>query len=385
MKKRLAILGSTGSIGEQALDVVRRHRDRLEVVALATGKSEARLIEQAREFRAGYVAIADKSSYQALKEALTCQVEAGMDAVVHAAELAEVDQVLVAISGAAGILPTLKAVECRKMVGLANKESLVAAGEVIMPRSRQSGAVIIPVDSEHSAVFQCLRDEGRYAKMIWLTASGGPFRGYSREQLANVTPEQALQHPNWIMGPKITVDSATMMNKGLEVIEAHHLFGLEYDCIKVVLQPRSIVHSMVEFNDGSFLAHMGVPDMRIPIQYAFSYPERWEAPAPAMNPWELGELQFLPPDFNNFPALSLAYEAGRMGGTMPAVMNAANEMAVSYFLQRMLKFTGIPELVQRVMERHEGSVKKSDITINDILEADRWAREEAAGLVKELV
>lgn len=381
MKKRLSIIGSTGSIGEQALDVVRKHPDKFEVVAIGTGRNARRLAEQAREFGVSYVALFDKEGYDELSRECSADIGYGREAIEYIAQLEDVDQVLVAVSGAAGIFPALKAAQAGKQIALANKESLVAAGEIIMPMLKRTGATILPVDSEHSAIFQCIRNEAKSVERLWLTASGGPFRGFDIQELSEVGPEMALRHPNWSMGQKITIDSATLLNKGLEVIEAHHLFNVDYNNIEVVIHPESIIHSMVEFNDGALLAHLGVPDMRIPIQYAFTYPERWESPAQRLDLFKTGRLQFERPDNKNFPALQLAYQAGRQGGTMPAVMNAANEVAVQEFLSKRLSFIGIVNLVEKTMNKHDCIY---DPGLEDILAADAWAREVSCELLKEL-
>ncbi len=378
--KKIAIIGSTGSIGIQALDVVRQNPDKLKVVALAAGQNATKVAEQAAEFKADYAAVFEAGSYPELADRCECWVGQGRDAIGFIASLQEVDLVLVAVSGAAGIWPTYKAITSGKTVGLANKESLVAAGEVIMPLVGALGSRIIPVDSEHSAIYQCLQEEAKSLHQIWLTASGGPFWETAKEDLFTVTAEQALRHPKWNMGPKISIDSATLMNKGLEVIEAHHLFAVNYDQINVVIHPQSIVHSLVEFVDGSFLAQLGIPDMRIPIQYAFSFPERWETVSRRLDLMKVGKLEFLAPDNAKFPALELAFVAGRKGGTMPAVMNAANEVAVSSFLQGKLSFMGIVSAVEAVMGRHQ--VIDSP-TLSEIMAADDWAREVCYRYIKE--
>lgn len=370
--KRIAIIGSTGSIGVQALDVIRHHQDKLEVVALAAGSNVRLLAEQVAEFKAEYAAVFENESYPELTRRCECWTGQGHEAIAYLASLEDIDLVLIAVSGAAGINPTYNAVTAGKTVGLANKESLVAAGDIIMPLARSCGSRILPVDSEHSAIFQCLQGEEKSVSRLWLTASGGPFREMKAEELQSVTPDQALRHPKWNMGKKITIDSATLMNKGLEVIEAHHLFAVSYDHISVVIHPQSIVHSLVEFVDGSLLGHLGVPDMRIPIQYAFSYPERWEAVGKRLGMADLGELTFSPPDLQKFPALELAMAAGRQGGTMPAVMNAANEIAVGAFLEGKLGFTGIVNTVEKVMGQHQLIAHPS---LSEIMAADGWARE----------
>lgn len=381
MRKRVAVIGSTGSIGVQALDVIRKKSDELELVALAAACCDQLLMDQIQEFQPAFAAVADEGDAGRLASCCVGWSGAGMDAVTSLSALPEVDQVLIAVAGAAGILPTYEAVKAGKQVALANKESLVAAGDIIMPAAKEYGAVIVPVDSEHSAIFQCLRDEARYAEFLWLTASGGPFRRCTLQELQAVTVEMALRHPRWNMGPKITIDSATLMNKGLEVIEAHHLFQMSYDKIKVVIHPESIIHSMVEFTDGSYLAHLGVPDMRIPIQYAFSYPARWQAPCERLDLIAAAALHFEAPDTQRFPALALALDAGRTGGTMPAVMNAANEIAVQSFLKHRLAYTVIPEIVGEIVAQHTVVHQPS---MDDILAADRWARTTSTELIERM-
>lgn len=378
--KRIAIIGSTGSIGVQALDVIRHHQDKLEVVALAAGNNARLLSEQVAEFKPEYAAVYKNESYPELTARCDCWTGQGFEAMAYLASLEDVDLVLVAVSGAAGINPTYNAVTAGKTVGLANKESLVAAGDVIMPLAKSTGSRILPVDSEHSAIFQCLQGEEKSVSRLWLTASGGPFREMNAGELQFVTPEQALRHPKWNMGKKISIDSATLMNKGLEVIEAHHLFAVSYDQISVVIHPQSIVHSLVEFVDGSLLGHLGVPDMRMPIQYAFSYPERWEAVGERLDLANLGELNFSPPDLQKFPALELAMTAGRKGGTMPAVMNAANEIAVGSFLEGKLGFNGIVNTVEKVMGQHQVIAHPS---LSEIIAADSWAREACIRYIEE--
>ncbi len=372
--KRIIILGSTGSIGSQALEVIAMHPESYEVLALAAWNEHEALLEQIKVFRPRYALLSEAQACSELKRQAPAGVDilCGTEQMESLASLPEADVVLVALSGAVGIKPTLAAIRQGARVALANKETLVAAGDVVMREVRQRQTELIPVDSEHSAIFQCIRDEGRFLENIWLTASGGPFFSSTVEELEAVTPELALCHPNWAMGPKITIDSATLMNKGLEVIEAHHLFQLGYDKIKVVVQRESVIHSMTEFVDGSFLAHLGAADMRIPIQYAFSYPERQVSPARHLDFRTLGTLQFARPDTERFPALALAFEAGRAGGTMPAVLNAANEIAVGLFMEGRLGFTGIPALVRNVMDRH--SIEKAD-SLESVLEADAWARQ----------
>lgn len=378
--KKIAIIGSTGSIGTQALDVVRKHPDKLKVVALAAGRNVGLLTEQVREFKPDYAAIDFEGAYSQLSRDCDCWTGQGMEAIASLAALEEIDLALIAVSGAAGIWSAYQAAGCGKTIGLANKESLVAAGSLIMPLAAAKGAVLLPVDSEHSAIFQCLQGDKRTVRKIWLTASGGPFRGHSQASMVSVTREQALRHPKWSMGAKITVDSATLMNKGLEVIEAHHLFGISYDNIDVVVHPQSVIHSMVEYVDGAVLGHLGVPDMRIPIQYAFSYPDRWESPAPRLDLLQLAQLDFEAPNRADFPALDLAYAAGRRGGTMPAVMNGANEAAVDSFLKDEIGFLDIAAAVEKVMARHSVI---DEPNLEEIMESDLWARQACRSVLKQ--
>mgnify|MGYP005833949479 CR=1 FL=1 len=376
--KKIVILGSTGSIGRQALEVVRQFPGRLKVVGLAAGRNWRLLAGQALEFRPEAVAVAGREEAEMLAAALgtgaRVRIFSGGEGLCEMAGLPGADLVLVAVSGVAGLLPTVEAIRAGKNIALANKETLVAAGELVMNLAAARGVQIFPVDSEHSAVWQCLQDApaARVAKIV-LTASGGPFLKEPAD-LREVTVEQALAHPNWKMGKKVTVDSATLMNKGLEVIEARWLFGLNYDQIQVVIHPQSIVHSLVEFVDGSTLAQLGVPDMRVPIQYALTYPERWPAPLPRINWDEPVQLTFAPPDTGRFRCLALALAAGREGGTMPAVLNAANEVAVDAFLRGAVGFPAIPEIVERVMSAHRVAAVRE---LADVLAADRWARERA--------
>lgn len=382
---RLAILGSTGSIGRQALDVAERNPERIEVVALAANSNASLLAEQARAFGVARIALADPEAAAAFNASVApgdpfVAAEAGPGAVVAMADAATdgADVVLNALVGAAGLRASLAAVRSGATLALANKESLVVGGELIMPLVE--GDRLLPVDSEHSAIFQCLLGEGRddVAK-IWLTASGGPFRSKNRAEIAEMTTEQALAHPTWNMGPKITIDSATLMNKGLEVIEAHHLFAVGYDDIRIVVHPQSCVHSMVEYRDGSVKAHLGATDMRIPIQYALSYPRRWEAPLAPVDFTTLGALEFLAPDTDTFGCLRLAIEAGKTGGTAPAVLNAANEVAVAAFLGGRLGFLGIEWVVEQALE----ALPSEPVTSLEQLEAtDAEARRVAAGAVE---
>ncbi len=377
---RVVILGSTGSIGKQALEVIDLHADRFKVVGLAARDEIDELAMQVEKYHPTMVAIGQEGCYQSLKTRLGMgyHVVAGVEGMCELADQEDVDVVLVAVSGAIGIMPTLAGINRSRRIALANKETLVAAGDMVMSAARAKGAPIIPVDSEHSAIFQCLAGETEHLRNIWLTASGGPFRDSTQQELEGVTVDMALKHPNWKMGPKITIDSATMMNKGLEVIEAHHLFGVSYDHIKVLIQKESVIHSMVELVDGSFLGHLGAADMRIPIQYALSYPLRLISPASALDFSQIGCIHFQSPDLARFPLLSAAYEAGRVGGTLPAVMNAANEIAVYRFLNGEIGFLDIARLVEQVMNAH-GIL--SSPSLEDVFAADKWAREHCQDLI----
>lgn len=376
---RVAILGSTGSIGRQALDVATRSDGRVEIVALAANSNDTLLVEQARAHRVTSVALADPAAAARAAEALGtgADVGAGADGVTELAARDDVDLVLNALVGAAGLRATVAALSSGTTLALANKESLVVGGEFVT--SLASPGQLIPVDSEHSAIHQCLVGEpvDRVSR-LWLTASGGPFRGRLRADLAGITATEALAHPTWTMGPKISIDSATLMNKGLEVIEAHHLFGIDYDLISVVVHPQSVVHSMVEFSDGSVKAHLGTTDMRIPIQYAFSTPDRWDAPVAPLDFTTLGTLEFMPPDTSTFSCLALAYDVGRAGGTLPAAMNAANEIAVEAFLQNRCGFLDIERIVRTVVEGHSPEPIAS---IEQLESVDRSAR----GLARSLL
>jgi 1-deoxy-D-xylulose-5-phosphate reductoisomerase len=378
---RVAILGSTGSIGRQALDVAEKHGDRVEVVALSANRNAELLAEQVRKHDVRLIALADTdAAIEASRLLLDTEVGEGADAIEALACDPDVDLVLNALVGAAGLRATVAALRAGKTLALANKESLVVGGEFVTALAKPGQ--LIPVDSEHSAIYQCLVGENpAEVTRIWLTASGGPFRGRTRKQLAEVTPAAALAHPTWAMGPKITIDSATLMNKGLEAIEAHHLFGVDYDAITPVVHPQSCVHSMVEFADGSVKAHLGATDMRIPIQYAFSHPERWSAPLAPVDFTTIGSLDFEPPDLKTFRALAIALEAGRTGGTMPAAMNAANEVAVAAFLAGRIRFTDIDETVARVMHDHDSVPIES---LEQIEFVDVWARDAAKRAIAAL-
>ena len=363
-KRRIAILGSTGSIGRQALDVIRQHRDLFEVELLTANNSSELLIQQAIEFDANCVVICNEDKYREVADALQphyIKVFAGMKSVCDLVQGDNIDIVLTSMVGFSGLESTIAAVKAGKTIALANKETLVAAGHIVMDLAARHRARILPVDSEHSAIFQCLMGSaGADIEKIHLTASGGPFRTWSREDISKATRQQALNHPNWSMGSKITIDSATMMNKGLEIIEARWLFGTPGDKIDVVIHPESIIHSMVEYADGSVIAQMGHPDMREAIQFAFSFPHRLPLDNKKLNFAELGSMSFEAPDLERFPALGLAYEALRKGGNMPCIMNAANEAAVAAFLQEKIGFYDITDVVRETMETSE-FVKFPDI------------------------
>jgi len=372
--KRIAILGSTGSIGTQALNVIRRHRDRFAVEVLCAGSNADLLVQQALEFNPNAVAIADETKYHVVKEALEpkgIKVFSGASSMVDLMEMDTIDMVLASIVGFAGLRPTLRALERGKAVALANKETLVVAGSIVTAAARRHRAPLLPVDSEHSAIFQCLVGEGSAVDKILLTASGGPFRGRSREELAAVTLEQALRHPNWSMGRKVTIDSATLMNKGLEVIEAQWLFGVDVDNIEVLVHPQSVVHSMVQFADGSIKAQLGIPTMETPIQYAFSFPERIESHLPRLDFAQYPTLTFEKPDRATFRCLDLAYSAIRRGGNMPCVMNAANEVAVQQFIEGKIGFLDIADRVEAAMQ---SAPFIPDPTLDDLFETDNEIR-----------
>jgi len=372
--KQVAVLGSTGSIGRQTLEVVHALPHRFRIIGLAAGKNIDLLANQINEFKPRFVYYQDRKAQPRPADA-----EYEFLSLEEMASHPQVDIVVMATSGKWGLSPTLAAVKAGKRVALANKESLVMAGEIITNEAKLNGAQIMPVDSEHSAIWQCLSGETQKATQLILTASGGPFHHYSSAQLAQVTAEQALRHPSWRMGRKVTIDSATLMNKGLEVIEAHWLFDMPFDSIKVLVHPQSIVHSMVEFIDGSIKAQLGFPDMRLPIQYALSYPERLANPQlPRLN-WEaIKNLSFEQPDLDTFPCLKLAIEAGRKGGTYPTVLCAADEAAVELFLSQGIKFIDIARLVQQALEEHQAI---SHPTLEEIMAADNWARERVRQLV----
>lgn len=383
-KKKIAILGSTGSIGTQALDVISQHPDLFEARVLTAGRRADLLIDQARRFLPDAVVIADESQYHYVQEALAelpVKVYAGEEALCQVVEGEQIDIVLTALVGFAGLKPTLHAINARKAIALANKETLVVAGELVMQRALARQAPILPVDSEHSAIFQCLAGERSPIEKIILTASGGPFRLMERERLAAVTPTEALKHPNWQMGAKITIDSATMMNKGFEMIEAKWLFGVSPTDIEIVVHPESIIHSAVQFADGAVKAQLGMPDMRVPIQYALSYPQRLTLNTPKLDLFTLGHLTFEKPDMERFACLALAYEATQSGGNKPCVLNAANEVANLAFREGRLGFLQIAEVIAETMARTPFVAEPS---LDTYLATDKEARAICADLIAGL-
>jgi 1-deoxy-D-xylulose-5-phosphate reductoisomerase len=383
-RKRVVVLGATGSIGESALKVGHDIPDRMEIVGLAANSNAEKLAAAANKTRAKAVCLVDESKMSILRDALEYKpkIFSGEKGLCEIASMADADMVLIAIVGTGGLRPALAAIEAGKDLAVASKEILVMAGEIVMRAARTKNVHVLPVDSEHNAIFQCL--EGKHVsdiRRLILTASGGPFRETPQKDFDAITPEQALKHPTWNMGPKITVDSATLFNKGLEMIEAHWLFGVEMKRVEVVIHPQSIVHSMVEFADGSTLAQLSYSDMCFPIQYAVTWPERVPNTLPPLDFAKLSKLEFYPPRYDDFPALNLARKAGETGGTLPAVMNAANEMAVAAFLDRQVRFPQIWQIVAQVMDRHR-AVAHPDL--DAILRADQWARGEATRIVKSL-
>ncbi|MCS7337714.1 MAG: 1-deoxy-D-xylulose-5-phosphate reductoisomerase [Verrucomicrobiae bacterium] len=381
--KNVVLLGSTGSIGASTIKVAEDLQDRIRLVGLAAGNNAELLLEQARRFRPIAISINDPNKARALQSALgsLCQVFSGQEGLIRLATLPAAHIVLIAIVGTAGLQPALAAIRAGKDIAIASKEILVMAGEIVMSEARKHGVRVLAVDSEHSAVFQCI--DGRpidSVKKIWLTASGGPFRTTPKEEFANITVERALQHPCWVMGRKITIDSATLFNKGLEMIEARWLFDIGIDRVDVLVHPQSVVHSLVEFVDGSILAQLSTPDMCLPIQFALTYPERVPSTRVQTDLAKLGCLTFEQPDLERFPSLILARRAGETGGTLPAVLNAANEVAVEAFLQERISFLQITDIVRIVMARHEVTQHP---TLEQILSADAWARAEATRLIEE--
>ncbi len=376
-RKNLILLGSTGSIGTQTLSVVEKWPQYFSIIALAAGTNIKLLEEQARKYKPSFVSAAREKEAEELRKNLKdtgIKVFCGEEGLWEIASLPGADWVINALVGFDGLKPTVAALRQGKNVALANKETLVAGGKLIMDLAEEKGVTIVPIDSEHSAIFQCLQGENRdRVSKIILTASGGPFRGFTLEELSRVTLAQALKHPNWVMGRKITIDSATLMNKGLEVLEAQILFGLNLEQIEVLVHPQSIIHSMVEFVDGSVIAQLGVPDMGVPIQYALTYPDRWPNSFERLNWQETRKLTFEMPDLESFSCLKLAYEAGKAGGTMPAVMNAANEIAVNMFLENRISFLDIPRIIKQTVNKHKVISRPS---LSDIIRVDREVREQ---------
>ena len=382
--KRITILGSTGSIGTQTLDVVRKNKDKFQVVAISDNSSIDLLLEQIMEFSPKYVAVYNKESALKLKEMIpeniNIEVLSGMDGLVKICQLEEVNVVLTAVVGMIGLVPTMAAIKAKKTIALANKETLVTAGELVMSEAKKNNVEILPVDSEHSAIFQCLNGERKQdIEKIILTASGGPFRGKKREELVNVTKNEALKHPNWDMGRKISIDSSTLMNKGLEVIEAKWLFDVDVEDIEVVVHPQSIIHSMVSFRDSSVISQMGCPDMRLPIEYALTYPERLKTDFERLDLAKVATLTFEKPDMETFPCLALAFKVLKLGGTYPAALNSANEFLVNEFLNDKIGFYDIPYYIEKTLDCHKNRVNP---TLEDILEVDKETRAFLANLLK---
>lgn len=384
--KTLSVLGSTGSIGRQTLDVVDWSPEgEFRIAALAAFSNVELLTEQALRYQPELVVIVDENKYAQLKDALaqagvSCRIACGAEGVIEAATLSSVDMVVAAISGVAGLLPVIRAIEAGKDIALANKEVLVAGGHIVMDLAREKGVQMLPVDSEHSAIWQCLPKDGSGGvESLLLTASGGPFRDFTKEQLMAVTPAQALAHPTWNMGPKISIDSSTLMNKGLEIIEAHWLFDVPYEKIQVVVHPQSIIHSMVQYQDSAILAHLGYPDMRVPIQLALTWPKRKANALKRIDFADLAKITFGAPDYDRFPCLALAKEAGNAGGSMPVVLNGANEVLVWRFIRGEIGFWDIPTGVEKVLALHQ-RVENPDL--DTILAVDLWSREQASALFK---
>ena len=388
--KALSLLGSTGSIGTQTLDIAAQYPDKFRIVGLAAGRNVELLAQQVRQFRPLIVAVFDADKLPELKAAIADlspqpTLLAGQEGVIEVARCAEADVVVTGIVGCAGLLPTIAAIKAGKDIALANKETLIAGAPVVLPLVKQYGVKLLPADSEHSAIFQCLQGVPKdRLRRILLTASGGSFRDLPTEKLAQVTVADALKHPNWTMGRKITIDSATLMNKGLEVIEAHYLFGVEYDQIAIVIHPQSIIHSLIELEDTSVLAQLGWADMRLPLLYALSYPDRIATNWEPLDLVKIGNLTFREPDHEKYPCMQLAYAAGRAGGCMPAVLNAANEQAVALFLDEKIRFLDIPRLIEQTCDRYQ-SQNRPDPSLEDILAADDWARQDVLTASQPLI
>ena len=387
--KAITLVGSTGSIGTQTLDIVTQYPDQFRIVGLAAGNNVEMLAAQIRQFRPKIAAICSEDKLPALKEAIIDLdpqpiLLAGEAGVIEVARYGDAQTVVTGIVGCAGLLPTIAAIEAGKDIALANKETLIAGAPVVLPLVEKHGVKLLPADSEHSAIFQCLQGVPKSGlRKILLTASGGAFRDWDVEKLADVTVADALKHPNWSMGRKITVDSATLMNKGLEVIEAHFLFGLDYDNIEIVIHPQSIIHSLIELQDTSVLAQLGWPDMRLPLLYALSWPDRIYTNWERLNLVKAGNLTFREPDHQKYPCMQLAYAVGKAGGSMPAVLNAANEQAVALFLDEKIRFLDIPRCIEWVCDRHQND-NRANPSLDDILTADKWARQEVLTATKNL-
>lgn len=385
MTEKISILGSTGSIGKSTLEIVAQHREEFQVVALAAGTNVEEMIRQIQQFHPQLVSMATREAAEQVQKEVGSKVQVlwGEEALLEVATHPDATYVVSALVGSRGLPPTLAAIRAGKKIGLANKETLVTAGHIVTQEAQKASVPLIPIDSEHSAIFQCLNGERKEdVHRIIITASGGSFRDWTREQLKEATVEKALQHPNWSMGAKVTIDSATMMNKGLEVIEAHWLFQLPYDQIDVMIHPQSIIHSMVEFQDGAVMAQLGTPDMKVPIQYALTYPKRFSLQTPKLDLITLSRLDFRAPDFERYPCLRMAFDAGRAGGTMPTVLNAANEVAVERFLNKECSFLSIEEIVERAMQAHTPVQNPS---LAEIEEADGWARKFAYQCTSSIV
>ena len=376
--KNISILGVTGSIGTQALDVIRHAENGVRLVGVTAHRNFGKMMDIIEEFKPKYIGVTDPTCLEKVKEYCTkaniqCEIYGGEEALEKIATLEEIDTVLTSVVGIAGLKPTIKAIRAKKNIALANKETLVVAGDIVMREARENGVDILPVDSEHGAIFQCLQgNERKDVSKIILTASGGPFRGRTREELTAITPSQALKHPKWNMGRKISIDSSTLVNKGLEVIEAHFLFGVSYENIEVIVHPQSIVHSMVEYVDGSIIAQLGSTDMRLPIQYALCYPKRNRAVAHSLNFKDAANLTFEEPDMKTFRCLDLAYKAGKLGGNMPAIYNGANEIAVELFLDEKISYLQIEEIIESSMKEFEFV---ENPTLDEVLDIDRRVRE----------
>ena len=382
--KKVAIFGSTGSIGKSALDVLKRFKDDFEIKALVACKQSKKFLRQIKEYKPDYAVMADVKAADEIKNSIgkiKTEFSAGNKAVIDLAKRKDIDIIIMAISGASALLPLIEAIKSSKTIALANKESLVMAGKIVMNLAQKHKATIIPVDSEHSAIFQCLEGKKYKPARIYLTGSGGPLMKTPQSKLRNITPKEALNHPKWSMGKKITIDSATLMNKGLEVIEAMHLFSMPLDKIKVLIHPEAIIHSMVEFSDGSILAQLASPDMKLPIEYALSYPERLKAVAQRVDFIKSNKMTFLEADISKFPCLKLAYQAAKKGCTYPIVLNAANEVAVWAFLDKKIKFTDIPLVIKKTMKKHK-PLKKYNL--KDILSVDNQARLDAQKIIERL-